>query len=65
MWAATSDGDAGYMIIDPQTFIALEMDRHLAVAQAAQQARQHRLVRPRRSIRLRLAAWVTGRAIHA
>ncbi len=65
MWAATSGGDAGLMIIDPQSFIALEIDRHLALAQAAQQARQHRTVRPRRSIRLRLAAWATGRAVHA
>ncbi|MCW2825938.1 MAG: hypothetical protein JWQ91_2855, partial [Aeromicrobium sp.] len=27
------------MIIDPQTFIAVEMDRHLAAAEAARAAR--------------------------
>ncbi|MFI5426755.1 hypothetical protein [Aeromicrobium sp. UC242_57] len=56
------------MIIDPQSFIPLEMDRHLAAARAAQFAREHRSPRrsgPRRGLRLRLAAWITGRAIHA
>lgn len=63
------------MIIDPLSFVPLEMDRHLAVARAAQAAREARAMRrdaaPRRrpgrgrGLRLRLAVWATGRSIHA
>jgi hypothetical protein len=58
------------MIIDPQTFIAVEMDRHLAAAEAARAARAAvgrpaRRRRPRRSLALRLASWATGRAVQA
>ncbi|MET1038114.1 MAG: hypothetical protein ABW075_07550 [Aeromicrobium sp.] len=63
------------MIIDPQSFIATEMDRHLAVARAAQSARAARMSRAaatpkrhrpgrHRGLRLRLAAWATGRTAH-
>lgn len=72
MWASTSGGDDRVMIIDPQTFIALEMDRHLAAAEAARAARrvssartrQHLGRRPRGLV-VRLAVWATGRAAHA
>ncbi|MET0930053.1 MAG: hypothetical protein ABWX74_11065 [Aeromicrobium sp.] len=60
------------MIIDPLSFVPLEMDRHLAVARAAQAARAARdeIAPPRRrgrprGLRLRLAVWATGRSIHA
>jgi hypothetical protein len=59
------------MIIDPQSFVATERDRHLAVARAAQSARCAAAASPRRhrpgrhrSLRLRLAAWATGRTAH-
>lgn len=71
MWGPASDGEAGRMIIDPQSFVPLEMDRHLAVARAAQAARLPTDATPRRrpgrhrGLRLRLAVWVTGRSIHA
>jgi len=56
------------MIIDPQTFVPLEMDRHLAMARAARAARAEIAPRRRpgrrRGLRLRLAAWLTGRMAH-
>jgi hypothetical protein len=60
------------MIIDPQSFVVLEMDRHLAASRAAQAARAPRpevaarRYRPgrHRGLRLRLAAWATGRTAH-
>ena len=68
MWAAASGSDAGCMIIDPQTFVTLEMDRHLAMARAARAARAEIAPRRRpgrrRGLRLRLAAWLTGRMAH-
>jgi hypothetical protein len=57
------------MIIDPQSFVTLETSRRLAEARAAQAARSPALDlrrRPgRRGVVLRLAAWATGRAVHA
>jgi hypothetical protein len=56
------------MIIDPLTFVPLEMDRHLAVARAARSARAEVAPRRRpgrhRGLRLRLAAWLVGRTAH-
>ena len=56
------------MIIDPLTFVPLEMDRHLAMARAARAARAEVAPRRRpgrhRGFRLRLAAWLTGRTAH-
>ena len=72
MWGGTSWRDARDMIIDPQTFIVLEMDRHHAAAEAVRAFRQathdaHREPsrRRRRGLVLRLASWVTGRTAHA
>ena len=56
------------MIIDPQTLVALEMDRHLAAAQAARAARAsvpRRGPRGRRGLLLRLVAVATGRTATA
>ncbi|MFC5677369.1 hypothetical protein [Aeromicrobium endophyticum] len=57
------------MIIDPLSFVTLETSRRLAEARAAQAARAPALGarrrRGRRGIVLRLAAWATGRAVHA
>lgn len=57
------------MIIDPLTFVPLELDRRLAAAQEVRVAHElqasSRRRRPRRGLVLRLAAWVTGRAVHA
>jgi len=56
------------MIIDPLSFVPLEMDRHLASARAARAARAAIAARRRpgahRGLRLRLAAWATGRMAH-
>jgi len=68
MWAPTSAAHDRVMIIDPQTFIAIEMDRHLAAAEAARAARhavQSRRDPRRRGLVLRVATWATGRAVHA
>ncbi|NRQ49556.1 hypothetical protein [Aeromicrobium stalagmiti] len=57
------------MIIDPLTFVPLELDRRLAAARAAQAYSERAGAagrrRPRRSLVLRLAAWATGRTVHA
>ncbi|MCW2826135.1 MAG: hypothetical protein JWQ91_3052 [Aeromicrobium sp.] len=72
MRGATSDGDDRSMIIDPQALVAIEMDRHLAAAEAAMAFRDAprsphppRRRRPRRGVLVRLATWATGRAVHA
>jgi hypothetical protein len=72
MWGPTSGGDDRVMIIDPHTFIALEMDRHLAAAEAARAARRASSSRHREHVRhrprglvVRLAIRATGRAVHA
>ena len=68
MWGSASGIDAGRMIIDPLSFVPLEMDRHLALARAARAARAECAPRRRpgahRGLRLRLAAWATGRTAH-
>ncbi len=51
------------MIIDPESFVPLEVERRLSAARSSRPAtdaprRQHRL---RRGVTLRLAAWATGR----
>jgi hypothetical protein len=56
------------MIIDPLSFVMLETSRRLAEARA--QARRAPALDPRprrgrRGLVLRLAAWATGRAVHA
>jgi hypothetical protein len=56
------------MIIDPQTFIAIEMDRDLVAAEAARAARAafpRRTKKPRRGLLLRLVATATGRTAQA
>lgn len=55
------------MIIDPQSFVSIDFERRLTAARAAQLRLDRRAPRrpDRRGVRLRLAAWVTGRAIHA
>jgi hypothetical protein len=57
------------MIIDPLSFVALETTRRLADAHAAGAARAPAVAarrrRRRRGVVLRLAAWATGRAVHA
>ncbi|MCW2771025.1 MAG: hypothetical protein JWR27_2458 [Aeromicrobium sp.] len=60
------------MIIDPQALVSIEMDRHLAAAEAAMAFRhaprdpaRARPRRRRRGLAVRLAAWATGRAVHA
>ncbi|MCW2840640.1 MAG: hypothetical protein JWR55_2123 [Aeromicrobium sp.] len=75
MRGPASGSNAGRMIIDPQSFVVLEMDRHLAAARAAQAAQAARAPRAEiaarrrrpgrhRGLRLRLAAWATGRTAH-
>jgi hypothetical protein len=56
------------MIIDPQSFMAVEMSRYNAVARAAQEARAvsaRRRRTPRRGLVVRFAVWATGRGVHA
>lgn len=54
------------MIIDPESFVPVELDRRLAAARVATASRRSPVRRRvRRGLWLRLAAWVTGRAIHA
>jgi hypothetical protein len=57
------------MIIDPLSFVTVETDRRLADARLAQRARARALAARRRHVRrglvLRVAAWATGRAVHA
>ncbi|MET0448813.1 MAG: hypothetical protein ABW004_10415 [Aeromicrobium sp.] len=60
------------MIIDPLSFVPLEMDRHLAAFRAAESVRGARSgIAPKRrlgghrGLRLRLAVWATGRGVHA
>jgi hypothetical protein len=55
------------MIIDPLSFVPLETDRRLAEARLARAARAPAAGprRRRRGLVLRVAAWATGRAVHA
>jgi hypothetical protein len=53
------------MIIDPLTFVPLEMDRHLAAARSARaEVAPRRRPGRHRGLRLRLAAWLVGRTAH-
>lgn len=67
MWRGALGGEAEGMIIDPQSFVVTDHDRRLTAARAAQLRLERSAPRrrDRRGVRLRLAAWVTGRAIHA
>jgi hypothetical protein len=56
------------MIIDPLSFVPLETDRRLTEARLARAARAPAAGprrRRRRGLVLRVAAWATGRAVHA
>lgn len=64
MWGTTSEDDAGRMIIDPLSFVPVEIDRHLAVARALPRVARRKRA-PRRGLVLRLAAFATGRSVHA
>lgn len=54
------------MILDPQSFVSIDFEQRLTAARAARLRMERSATRrERRGVRLRLAAWVTGRAIHA
>ena len=51
------------MIIDPESFVPVELERRLSAARPSRLAlgAPRRQRRPRRGVTLRLAAWATGR----
>lgn len=52
------------MIIDPLSFVPVELDRHMAAARALPRV-PRRKRRARRGIVVRLATFATGRSVHA
>ena len=74
MWASTSYDDAGLMILSPEHFTPVELNRHHEAAEAMSEISRHqrdrsgfaprRTRKPRRGLVVRLVSMTVGRTAH-